>query len=78
MYTGGAYRPSAPIYLAQGTCVDTLPMSQNNPRTAANAVFRVGELADSALIAWTLQPMEMVLCAAPAYIDTHGLTDDAG
>jgi DNA-binding transcriptional LysR family regulator len=37
-----------------------------------DAVFRVGPLADSGLIARSLRPMEFVLCAAPAYIDAHG------
>lgn len=37
-----------------------------------DAIFRVGPLADSSLIARPLRPMEMVLCAAPAYLDAHG------
>jgi DNA-binding transcriptional LysR family regulator len=37
-----------------------------------DAVFRVGPLANSGLIARSLRPMEFVLCAAPAYIDAHG------
>jgi DNA-binding transcriptional LysR family regulator len=36
-----------------------------------DAVFRVGDLVDSGLMARTLRPMEMVLCAAPAYIQAH-------
>ncbi len=37
-----------------------------------DAVFRVGSLGDSGLIARVLRPMEMILCAAPAYIKAHG------
>jgi DNA-binding transcriptional LysR family regulator len=37
-----------------------------------DAVFRVGELADSGLIARTLRPVESVLCAAPAYVEARG------
>lgn len=34
--------------------------------------FRMGELADSGLIARTLGVIERVLCASPAYLDAHG------
>ncbi|WP_422631216.1 LysR substrate-binding domain-containing protein [Pseudomonas silesiensis] len=34
--------------------------------------FRVGDLADSALIARVLAPYRLVLCAAPAYLERHG------
>ncbi|MCG5248127.1 LysR family transcriptional regulator [Methylorubrum extorquens] len=37
-----------------------------------DAVFRVGTLGDSGLIARALRPLEMVLCAAPAYVDARG------
>lgn len=37
-----------------------------------DAVFRVGELSDSGLIARTLRSVAMILCAAPAYIEAHG------
>src|SRR5918998_2166590 len=37
-----------------------------------DAVFRVGSLADSGLIARSLRPQEFILCAAPAYVDAHG------
>ncbi|GAB7541145.1 LysR family transcriptional regulator [Cupriavidus sp. 8B] len=33
-----------------------------------DAVFRVGELADSGLMARTLRPYQLVLCAAPTYL----------
>lgn len=36
-----------------------------------DAVFRIGELSDSGLIARTLAPYRLVLCAAPAYLSTH-------
>jgi DNA-binding transcriptional LysR family regulator len=38
-----------------------------------DAVFRVGPLGDSGLIARSLQPMRMVLCAAPAYVEARGI-----
>ncbi|MFV8603587.1 LysR family transcriptional regulator [Ralstonia pseudosolanacearum] len=34
-----------------------------------DAVFRVGELSDSGLIARSLAPYRLVLCAAPAYLE---------
>ena len=37
-----------------------------------DAVFRVGSLGDSGLIARALRPLDMVLCAAPAYVEAHG------
>lgn len=36
-----------------------------------DAVFRVGELSDSGLIARQLAPYRLVLCAAPTYIEQH-------
>ena len=36
-----------------------------------DAVFRVGELSDSSLIARSLAPYRLVLCAAPAYLSAH-------
>jgi DNA-binding transcriptional LysR family regulator len=36
-----------------------------------DAVFRVGELPDSGLIARRLMPCRLVLCAAPAYLAAH-------
>ena len=36
-----------------------------------DAVFRVGKLSDSGLIARTLAPYELVACAAPSYLDSH-------
>ncbi|WP_348642248.1 LysR substrate-binding domain-containing protein [Methylobacterium sp. WL7] len=37
-----------------------------------DAVFRVGPLGDSGLIARSLQPTRMVLCAAPVYVEARG------
>ncbi|PRC93310.1 LysR family transcriptional regulator [Solimicrobium silvestre] len=37
-----------------------------------DAVIRVGELADSNLIARPLQPYHMAVCAAPSYLTKHG------
>lgn len=36
-----------------------------------DAIFRVGELPDSSLIARPLAPYRLVLCAAPAYLSAH-------
>jgi DNA-binding transcriptional LysR family regulator len=36
-----------------------------------DVVFRIGELADSSLIARELAPYQLVLCAAPAYLERH-------
>lgn len=36
-----------------------------------DAICRAGELADSGLIARTLAPYRMVLCAAPSYLAEH-------
>lgn len=36
-----------------------------------DAVFRVGELRDSGLMARTLAPYRLVVCAAPAYLAAH-------
>ncbi|MBB3426831.1 MULTISPECIES: LysR family transcriptional regulator [unclassified Rhizobium] len=37
-----------------------------------DAVFRVGELADSGLIARRLSPYRLVICAAPSYLRARG------
>ncbi len=36
-----------------------------------DAVFRVGELPDSGLVARPLAPYQLLLCAAPAYLHAH-------
>jgi DNA-binding transcriptional LysR family regulator len=36
-----------------------------------DVVFRIGELSDSSLIARTLAHYELVLCAAPSYLERH-------
>lgn len=38
-----------------------------------DVVFRVGELSDSGLIARSLQPYRLILCAAPAYLSSRSL-----
>ncbi|SIQ42671.1 DNA-binding transcriptional regulator, LysR family [Aeromonas sp. RU39B] len=38
-----------------------------------DVAFRVGELADSGLIARTLAPYRLILCAAPSYLASHAL-----
>jgi DNA-binding transcriptional LysR family regulator len=37
-----------------------------------DVVFRVGELADSGLIARVLEPYRLILCAAPSYLAARG------
>jgi DNA-binding transcriptional LysR family regulator len=37
-----------------------------------DAVFRTGELPDSQLLARALAPYQMVICAAPAYLEEAG------
>lgn len=37
-----------------------------------DVVFRIGSLADSGLIARSLNPYELILCAAPSYIAANG------
>ena len=41
-------------------------------QAGADITFRVGELADSSLIARPLAPMNYVLAAAPSYLASHG------
>lgn len=36
-----------------------------------DAVFRIGELSDSGLIARQLRPYRLILCASPRYVETH-------
>lgn len=36
-----------------------------------DAVFRVGDLTDSGLIARPLRPYQLILCASPAYLASH-------
>jgi DNA-binding transcriptional LysR family regulator len=40
-----------------------------------DAIFRVGELSESGLIAKSLAPYELVLCAAPSYVASHPALD---
>lgn len=36
-------------------------------------VIRIGELADSSLIAWPLRPWKLIACASPAYLAQEGV-----
>ncbi|WP_321410250.1 LysR family transcriptional regulator [Tolumonas auensis] len=36
-----------------------------------DAIFRIGELSDSGLIARQLRPYRLILCASPRYLETH-------
>lgn len=70
-----ALAPRLPDYLAANPEV-TLDLSLSNGYVDAidegfDIVFRIGELADSSLIARELAPYQLVLCAAPAYLDRH-------
>jgi DNA-binding transcriptional LysR family regulator len=38
-----------------------------------DAVFRVGELSDTGLIARGLAPYRLILCASPAYLEAHDI-----
>jgi DNA-binding transcriptional LysR family regulator len=75
--------PRLPEYLAANPEV-TVDLSLSNGYVDAieegfDIVFRIGELADSSLIARELAPYQLVLCAAPAYLarhpQIHSLTD---
>jgi DNA-binding transcriptional LysR family regulator len=39
----------------------------------AEVIIRIGELADSSMVAWPLSPYRLIACAAPSYIQQHGL-----
>ena len=38
-----------------------------------DAAIRIGKLEDSAMVARVLRPYAMVICAAPAYLEKHGV-----
>ncbi|QHP52574.1 LysR family transcriptional regulator [Pectobacterium carotovorum subsp. carotovorum] len=38
-------------------------------------VIRIGELADSTMVAWPLQPYSLIACASPDYVAHAGLPD---
>jgi DNA-binding transcriptional LysR family regulator len=70
-----ALAPRLPEYLAANPEV-TIDLSLSNGYVDAidegfDVVFRIGELADSSLIARELAPYELVLCAAPSYLERH-------
>ncbi|MGJ7916142.1 LysR family transcriptional regulator [Massilia sp. LXY-6] len=70
-----ALAPRLPEYLTANPEV-TLDLSLSNGYVDAieegfDVVFRIGELADSSLIARELAPYQLLLCAAPAYLERH-------
>jgi DNA-binding transcriptional LysR family regulator len=70
-----ALAPRLPAYLSANPEV-TIDLSLSNGYVDAieegfDIVFRIGELADSSLIARELAPYQLVLCAAPAYVERH-------
>lgn len=70
-----ALAPKLPDYLTANPEV-TVDLSLSNGYVDAieegfDIVFRIGELADSSLIARELAPYQLVLCAAPAYLERH-------
>jgi DNA-binding transcriptional LysR family regulator len=70
-----ALAPRLPEYLAANAEV-TVDLSLSNGYVDAidegfDIVFRIGALADSSLIARELAPYQLLLCAAPAYLERH-------
>lgn len=45
----------------------------NAAEEEAEVLIRIGELADSAMVAWPLAPYRLIACAAPSYIALHGM-----
>ena len=70
-----ALSPRLPEYLRANPEV-TIDLSLSNGYVDAidegfDVVFRIGELADSSLIARELAPYRLMLCVAPAYLAQH-------
>lgn len=40
-------------------------------------IIRIGELADSGMVAWELAPYRLIACASPSYIAQHGMPEVA-
>lgn len=40
-------------------------------------IIRIGELADSSMVAWPLQPYRLIACASPSYIARYGMPETA-
>ncbi|WP_437890341.1 LysR substrate-binding domain-containing protein [Phytobacter sp. V91] len=40
-------------------------------------IIRIGELADSTMVAWALAPYRLIACASPSYIARHGMPETA-
>lgn len=71
-----ALAPMLPAYLAANPEV-TVDLALSNRYVDAidegfDVVFRIGQLSDSSLIARALAPYQLILCAAPAYLERHG------
>lgn len=45
----------------------------NPTEEEAEVIIRIGELADSGIVAWPLAPYRLIACAAPSYIARHGM-----
>lgn len=70
-----ALAPKLPDYLARYPEV-SVEMTLSNRfvdvvEEGYDAIFRVGDLSDSGLIARGLAPYQLVVCAAPAYLAAH-------
>lgn len=40
-------------------------------------IIRIGELADSGMVAWPLAPYRLIACASPTYIERYGMPERA-
>ena len=72
--------PSLPEFLARYPAIDLdLVMGEravDPSESGADLSIRLGALADSSLIARRICDVERVICAAPAYIASHGMPRD--
>jgi DNA-binding transcriptional LysR family regulator len=82
--TFGAYSlaPLLPAFMIENPEV-TVRLTLNNRVVdlvdeGYDCVFRVGPLTDSTLIARGLRPMEIIACAAPAYLQARGAPTTPG
>jgi DNA-binding transcriptional LysR family regulator len=70
-----ALAPMLPAYLAANPEV-TVDLALSNRYVDAidegfDVVFRIGQLSDSSLIARALAPYQLIMCAAPSYLERH-------
>jgi DNA-binding transcriptional LysR family regulator len=67
--------PHLPRYIKEHSQVEVEPILSNRAVDQVDerydAVFRVGELQDSGLIARVLAPYRLGVCAAPSYLCEH-------